>query len=349
MGKLLVVSAAEKTGEIMSEVGQMYMRLPRLMADRILANVTADRVFNAVVNRTVGGAVTGVILGGWIGGAIAFSRHVREDDDVHNVGEFMAMMGGSIVGASVAGWIGAEAGSLSHDIDVSMPFADVFDSIGQTAMSTIGSTSNMIGGAVSSTVDIVSNTASVAVNTALDFASQHEVAIAVTTAAVAVAGLGYMAYNQLSEEQKKQLANYPARFLEGKDSKQLQKKLDEEEVSLERNFEALETILQKEKGNNTSFDQLNAEILKKYRNGEEIEIAQIIDLTKTYEKIVVDLSEQEMEDLKKVSIALIASVSKCSLLKEMIYSDPKQDKKKHTEKLQDRRRKPVNEGRAGTF
>jgi hypothetical protein len=348
MGKLLVVSAAETAGEVMSDVGQMYMKMPRLVADMVLANVTADRVFNAVVNRTVGGAVTGVILGGWIGEEIAFSRHVREDDDVHGVGGFMAGLGGSIVGASVAGWIGAEAGSLSYDIDVSMPFADVFNSIGQTAMSTIGSTSNMVGGAVSNTVDILSNTTGAMVNTALDFASQHEVAIAVTTTAVILGGIGYkaykeqMAYNEL-------VANYPARLLEGKDSKQLQKKLDEEEVSLERNFEALETILQKEKGNNAGFDKLNTEILKKYRNGEEIEIEKILELTKTYEKIVVDLSEQEMEDLKKVSIALIGSVSKCSLLKEMIYSDPKQDKKKHTEKLQDRRRKPVNKGGAEKF
>lgn len=230
-----------------------------------------------------------------------------------------------------------------------MPFADIFNGIGQTAMSTIGSTTNMVGGVVSSTVDIVYNTAGAAVNTALDFASQHEVAVAVTTTAVAVAGLGYMAYNQLSEEQKNQLANYPARLLEGKDTKQLQKKLDEEEVSLEINFEALENILQKEKGNDTKLDQLNAEILKRYRKGEEIEIEKILELTKTYEKIVVDLSEQEMEKLKQVSIALIGSVSKCSILQEMIYSDPKQDKKKHTEKLQDRRRQPVNKGGAEKF
>ena len=65
-------------------------------------------------------------------------------------------------------------------------------------MSTIGSATNMVGGVASSTVDIVSNIASTAVNTALDFASQHEVAVAVTT--TAVAGLGYMAYNQLSSK-----------------------------------------------------------------------------------------------------------------------------------------------------
>ena len=32
MGKLLVASAAEATGEIMYEVGQRYMSIPRLMA-----------------------------------------------------------------------------------------------------------------------------------------------------------------------------------------------------------------------------------------------------------------------------------------------------------------------------
>jgi hypothetical protein len=353
MGKLLVASAAEATGEIMYEVGQRYMSIPRLMAEAISANVTADRVFNAVVNRTVGGAVTGVILGGWIGGEIAFSRHVRQDDDIHGVGGFMAGIGGAIVGASVAGWMGAEAGNLSYNIDVSVPFADVFNGIGQTAMSTIGSATNMVGGVASSTVDIVSNTANTAVNTAfntaLDFASQHEVAVAVTTTAVAVAGLGYMAYNQLSEDQKDQLTNYPARLLEGKDTKQLQKKLNEEEIGLERDFEALEKILQKEKGNNTDFDQLNEAILKKYRNGEEIEIEKILELTKTYEKIVVDLSEPEMEEIKKVSVALIASVSRCGVLKEMVYSDPKQDKKKHTEKLQDRRKQSVNKGAVEKF
>jgi hypothetical protein len=316
MGELIIVSAAKEIARNNREVLDMF-RDAYMDSPPLLETEFASAVYDAVVSRTAAGAITGLGLGGWIGGEIAFQSHRRGAGDVHDVGRMMAGIGGSIVGGLVGGWVGAELGKLSYNIDVSVPFADVFNNIGQTAYNATGSAVNTVGSAVTNTAGAASSVAGTVVKTALDIASQHQVAIAVTTTAAAVAGLGYMAYNQLSEEQKKQLADYPASLLEGKNSKQLKEKLTEEEAGLKNNFAAFEDVLQKSEGQNTDFDQLNAEILKQYKDTGQIKIESILELKESYEKVIVDLPEKELEELKGASIALIESVARCDQLREL--------------------------------
>lgn len=321
MGELIIVSAAKGVKsfagmviEDMSELGGELMSLP----SQFVESGAAAKVYDAVVNRTAAGAVTGAIAGGLIGGEIAFQSHRRSPDDIHDVGRMMAGIGGSIVGGFAGGWVGAELGKLSYNIDVSVPFADVFNSIGQTAYDTLGGAVNTVSSAGGAAIGAASSAADTVVKTALDIASQNQVAIAVTTTAAAVAGLGYMAYNQLSDEQKKQLADYPVSLLEGKSTRKLTEKLTEEEAVLKNNFAAFENILQGSEVQNEDFNQLNAKILEQYKTG-KIKIELILELKESYEKMVTDLPEKEREALKDASIALIESVSRCDQLRELTH------------------------------
>lgn len=322
MGELIIVSAAKGVAAIakqfkedMIDVGEIYMDIPR----RLVESGAAAKVYDAVVSRTAAGATTGAVAGGMILGEVAFRNHEREPDDIHDVGRMVAGIGGSIVGGFVGGWVGAELGKLSYNIDVSVPFSDVFNSIGQTAYDTLGGAVNTVSSAGGAAIGAASSAADIVVKTALDIASQNQVAIAVTTTAAAVAGLGYMAYNQLSDEQKKQLADYPVSLLEGKSTRKLTEKLTEEEAGLEKNFAAFENILQGSEVQNEDFNQLNAKIINQFRTG-KIKIELILELKESYEKMVTDLPEKEREALKDASIALIESVARCDQLREL--TDP---------------------------